>query len=222
MRMESGSQFRGSARRSVLVDLGDARTDWATATDASGIRVSARGHAWIDEAYKEEESLAEAVRDRLSGCEPDETADRIQDLVPRLNGGWGLVVERPDGWVAAATDRMRTIPLFWHLSGDQLVIAHDARVCARKAGGRPADVKSTVEFVLAGFITGRETLFEGVQQVQPGEVCIFGPDPPRTMERGVTPDALHHQLREGIRVPRPGVENAVGQPDHGLLSAGSA
>jgi asparagine synthase (glutamine-hydrolysing) len=129
--------------------------------------VHVRGYAWVDGASLENESLA--AHFRLLAVQG---RDAVRAEIPRLNGGWAVVVVWPDGHVLAAADRLRTVPLFFHLNHRTVAIADSAATLAERFS-RPMRGRPQLEFLLFGYVPGAETLYDGVQQLRPGEIVEF-------------------------------------------------
>ena len=89
----------------------------------------------------------------------------------RTNGFYAIIA-RSSQTVVAAVDHVRSIPLFYGRNGDSLFISDEAEWVRAKVGTVRVDAASRTEFLLAGFVSGRKTLFSNVYQVQPGEVLL--------------------------------------------------
>ena len=85
------------------------------------------------------------------------SAERLKRLIPTLNGGWALAVRWPNGAVLAATDRIRSVPLFYTTTDTEFVVAADTDTLLERRGTRPVKELSALEFLLVGYVTGRDT-----------------------------------------------------------------
>jgi asparagine synthase (glutamine-hydrolysing) len=140
----------------------------------------ARGpvEAWVrGEGFRGRERLRAADLAALlcAGGPTGSDADRqrFEDLVQGLNGSFALAVRGP-GWLFAATDRLRSTPLFHARRADELLVSDDA-FRARAFGGTPSfDDVAVTEFLLTGYVTGRETLHPDVRQLQAAETLWIG------------------------------------------------
>jgi asparagine synthase (glutamine-hydrolysing) len=133
----------------------------------------ARGYAHLGGRYLDARQLAELVN---ACADPD----AWRSLVGRLNGGFALVTSRP-GLVAAAVDRVRTIPVFYAVRGADSWLSDDANWLRSALGRSERNTLAEEEFVLTGYVTGRETLDRSIFQVQAGCIVDFsrstGPHP---------------------------------------------
>ena len=94
------------------------------------------------------------------------------DSVPEsLRGFFALVVKRRDQ-VFAAVDRVRSIPLFYGSREQHFYLSDEAEwVRAHVADGQ-FDSTCRDEFLLAGYVTGEDTLFPGVKQLRAGQWIV--------------------------------------------------
>ncbi|MEF2145609.1 MAG: asparagine synthase-related protein [Desulfovibrionaceae bacterium] len=90
----------------------------------------------------------------------------LTDLLTALRGHYALVLRRGE-MLCAATDPIRSIPLFYRTEGPDAGVSDDAWTL-RVADGLSRE--SVAEFSTAGFVTGPHTLFENVRTLQAGEI----------------------------------------------------
>lgn len=133
----------------------------------------ARGYAFLGNDYYDGQSLANMVDQSLSTVDQDDHIGTLKDLVPRLNGAWGLVVDWGGKHVLAAVDRCRSIPLFYARTSYGYIIASSTNNIATQLGDIEIDNISAAEFLLSGYVSGRATLYKGVYQIQPSELVEF-------------------------------------------------
>jgi asparagine synthase (glutamine-hydrolysing) len=101
--------------------------------------------------------------------------------------GWAAELRRTNGFFAlahrrgaevfAAVDRVRSIPLFWGTAGDEAYLSDDAHWVAGRLGAGEGHEPAATEFLLAGFVTGNDTLVPGVRQLAAGDVLRLAPGP---------------------------------------------
>jgi asparagine synthase (glutamine-hydrolysing) len=95
------------------------------------------------------------------------------DFVSRVslaNGMFSVVLGRgEDTWMAV--DRMRTFPVFYVLrpAAPGLLISDSTDRIIEQLGGWSLRREASTEFLATGYVTGNETLAEGIFQVQAGE-----------------------------------------------------
>lgn len=103
---------------------------------------------------------------------PWDDLNAVGALLESLNGEYAFVVETPD-IIAAAVDRLRSIPLFFAGRGEEMVIADDPHFLVERVSS-PLNEESAAEFLATGFVTGPWTLYRGIRQLQAGE-CLISP-----------------------------------------------
>ncbi len=91
--------------------------------------------------------------------------------VKALNGFFAVVHEH-DGRLIAAVDRLRSIPLFYGVKNDHFYLSDDAEWVKERVGDTERDELAETEFLLTGYVTGRDTLYPHVKQLQAGEALI--------------------------------------------------
>jgi asparagine synthase (glutamine-hydrolysing) len=98
--------------------------------------------------------------------------DALNNLLLSLNGSFALVIEAPD-YILCVVDRLRSIPLFYGKTGTRFIISDDANAI-KDTINPPFNASNGAEFLVTGYVTGRETLFEGIFQIQAGEYLRQG------------------------------------------------
>ena len=78
---------------------------------------------------------------------------------------------------------MRSVPLFFYHSRDELAIATSAVQLAERFS-RPMNVRTQLEFLLFPYLMGSDTLYDGVEQLQSGELLRHQP------AQSAQPDAI--------------------------------
>lgn len=154
-----------------LIILNDDRVLWHVAGSlGQGLPLAyVRGYATSGEGFLEDATLAQYVQQLAIQGEQE-----LYAAIPRLNGGWGMVVVWPCGRMLAAVDRMRSVPLFFYHSEDGLAIADSALELSRRFTPE-ANVRGHLAYLLFGYTTGSDTLYKGIQQIQPGEIVTYRP-----------------------------------------------
>ncbi len=92
----------------------------------------------------------------------------------KLNGHFSFIVETSE-LVLAAVDKIRSYPIFYSTAGGKaLYISNSAREIRSELNFGKKDSLSILEFKMAGYVTGRETLFHDLYQLQAGECLLWG------------------------------------------------
>ncbi len=100
-----------------------------------------------------------------------QTPDALKARLLQLNGFYAWV-ELSAGEVRAAVDHIRSRPLFYGLAEGRFYLSDDAEWVRVQVGDREMDRVAREEFQLAGYVTGADTLFPNVKQLQAGECLI--------------------------------------------------
>lgn len=98
--------------------------------------------------------------------------EAIAQELRSISGNFSFIIEDKNNKVLACVDKIRSYPLLYRCCNGSLTIISSP--CEIKGN---ADLKkdqvSFLEFKMAGYVTGRDTLFEGVSQLQAGEFLHF-------------------------------------------------
>ncbi|NIC04063.1 asparagine synthase-related protein [Billgrantia bachuensis] len=100
-----------------------------------------------------------------------EDVDAWRDRLGALNGFYALVRRTTSG-IVAAVDRVRSIPLFYGVQGNDCYLSDDADWVRQRIGETQVDDEARADFELAGYVTGRDTLYRRVKQLRAGEALI--------------------------------------------------
>lgn len=99
----------------------------------------------------------------------------IPDAVGRFNGEFA-VVSRTDDRVALAVDHVGSVPLFYATEGGTAYVGDDPRRVLTRLTEPELDRRTEVEFLLAGLVTGRDTLYGDLNRVPAGGVVTLESD----------------------------------------------
>ncbi len=152
----------------ISVKLVNRYAPWSSFT-ADIYRLSMRGYAFIGDKYYSGDSLVKYVSGSLGRLPRQNHLSILDQLIPILNGGWALVYET-HGSALAAVDRLRSIPLFYANENGKVFLSDNAGEILRKMPNTTLDDVRAAEFLLTGYVTGKDTLYKGLYQIQPGEI----------------------------------------------------
>lgn len=96
------------------------------------------------------------------------TDTELKENLQQQNGFYALIWERGEQFYAAV-DHIRSIPLFYALNGSDFFLSDDAEWVRYQVGNAVMDEIAKEEFQLAGYVTGQDTLYPDVKQLQAGE-----------------------------------------------------
>lgn len=100
--------------------------------------------------------------------------DGFLSVLKQVNGFFA-VMHRLGETLLVAEDRTRSFPLFYGSGTDGFYLSDDPRWVRDQVGDRDLDRVSASEFLLTGYVTGSDTLYPHVKQVQAGEVLVIRP-----------------------------------------------
>lgn len=98
----------------------------------------------------------------------------LKERVKYANGCFAIVINRNSS-ILAATDMIRSFPLFYGLAGKEWVVTDHAETLIDLSGCILNETASK-EFLATGYVTGRETLLEGIFQLEAGQVIKLSPE----------------------------------------------
>lgn len=87
--------------------------------------------------------------------------------------GHFAAVHHAPGQMVLVEDPIRSFPLFYSVDGAVVTVSDDALAIAGTGADYAADYDSRIEFRHAAYVTGANTLYAGVRQVQAGEWVAF-------------------------------------------------
>jgi asparagine synthase (glutamine-hydrolysing) len=137
-----------------------------------------RGTAFLSGRLLTGEALSQQLATSTDGAQ-------LRQTLCQLNGLFSAIGTLADGQFAAAVDRTRSMPLFYGRKDGKLFLSDDARWVRQQVDDLASDPVSELEFELAGYITGPDTLHARVKQLQAGELLLVAADgaPGVTTER---------------------------------------
>lgn len=139
-------------------------TGWAETPPEADHHCWLQGQTYLDGALIPVSGLANHLALATS---PQSLAAHLQ----RLNGFYAWVT-RTEGQVRAGVDHIRSRPLFYGQAQGCLYLADNAEWVRHQVGDTAMDPIAREEFQLAGYVTGPDTLFPNVKQLQAGECLI--------------------------------------------------
>lgn len=115
-----------------------------------------------------EKTSVVALENALKECETDE----LREALAKIKGNYAAIVEGP-GWILAVTDKIRSYPVFYAQRPEGVTVSNSARALQETCRLNQIDRLSLLEFQTAGYVTGGETLFRGLYQLQAGEFLLW-------------------------------------------------
>jgi len=95
----------------------------------------------------------------------------FKNKIKLANGSFSIVIQNHNKlWIGV--DRLRSIPLFYALQNNIFYISDSAYWIKDELNLKGIDSTSKQEFLLTGYVTGKDTLFTEIKQIQAGEYLI--------------------------------------------------
>jgi asparagine synthase (glutamine-hydrolysing) len=101
-----------------------------------------------------------------------ESLEAFMRVLRQLNGSFAVVHRIREG-LLVAEDCMRSFPLFYGSKADGFYLSDDAYWVRDQFDDRELDRVSASELLLTGIVTGGDTLYPHVKQVQAGEIVVI-------------------------------------------------
>ena len=89
-----------------------------------------------------------------------------------LSGSFCLVIQDRKRQILAATDKIRSYPLFYSLKDNTVIVGNDCQHIKSMIQSEK-NALSFLEFQMTGYVTGQQTLFQDISQLQAGEVLLY-------------------------------------------------
>ena len=93
-----------------------------------------------------------------------------------LCGCYSLIVESKD-WILAAIDKIRGYPIFYSKKAKEILFSNSARKLLDAHKNFDHDKLSLIELQMAGYVTGSDTIYKGIKQLQAGELILWEKQP---------------------------------------------
>ena len=152
--------------QSIFIKLGNKYISWSKAAKSS-YSLWIRGYIFVDGQYYSKETLADYLSSHFDKVSPQKHKAILNDLIPRFNGNWALVYKNKE-IAFASVDRLRSTPLFYGIKDNKFYLGDDANGVREQITDSQMDEIASKEFLLTGYVTGPETLFPNVKQLQAG------------------------------------------------------
>jgi asparagine synthase (glutamine-hydrolysing) len=129
-----------------------------------------KGNIFFENKLLSPEKLAELISTLI--CKEGQGKEKeIGDFLNELNGEFAFVAETEDT-IFCAVDKKRSIPLFYIKTKSSFIVSDSAYYLKDKTDQRLNEEKAA-EFMVTGYVTGNETLFDDIKQVRNGEFLLY-------------------------------------------------
>lgn len=138
-------------------------------TEVDDLKCWLKGDLFYNDKILQESEIISLFSSLLST--PKSYNGALKNLLLCFNGAFALVIETPNS-ILCITDRIRSSPIFYSSKDHCFIIADDAQYLKERLHAS-LNQKNGAEFLVTGYVTGSDTLFDGVQQIQAGEYLIY-------------------------------------------------
>ena len=135
-----------------------------------GARCYLKGNMFFENKLVSPEKLAELITP-LIWKEDQGTENESRDLLNRLNGEFAFVAENKNT-ILCAVDKTRSTPLFYIKTKNSFIVSDSAHYLKDKINQHLNEEKAA-EFMVTGYVTGNETLFDDIKQIRNGEFLLY-------------------------------------------------
>ena len=175
-------------------------------------------------------AVARRLAHAILAAGPSAGPSALSDILRGQDGHFALILETADR-VVAAVDACRTQPIFYAATPSRTVVANDAYLAREAAGLGEWNAAAALEFAMAGFVTGSDTVVQGLQQLRAGELLVVKQGSRPTLQRyfTYTPDIGAQRSVEAWRTRlmdtldaavANSIERAAGRPIRVPISGG--
>lgn len=101
-----------------------------------------------------------------------QSQSEIVEMVSNVKGHFAGVIET-ENFICAFVDKIRSYPVFYCFVGGGLKVSNSARMLKKEAAINKVNLTSQIEYSMAGYVTGSETMYEDLFQLKAGELLFF-------------------------------------------------
>ncbi|HII79164.1 MAG TPA: asparagine synthetase B [Methanosarcina sp.] len=129
-----------------------------------------KGNVFFENKLLSPEKLAELIFTLI--CKEGQGKKKeTGDFLEKLNGEFVFVAETKD-IIFCAVDKTRSIPLFYIKTKNSFIVSDSAYYLKDKINPHLNEEKAA-EFMVTGYVTGNETLFDDIKQIRNGEFLLY-------------------------------------------------
>ena len=159
----------GVQERKAKINLMNKYCAWKE-VQFNNVKYYLKGNVFFNNKILGQDKLAELIYPLI--CGEDESQEKgLREFLEELNGEFAIVVETKSR-IFCAVDRLRRVPLFYITTKDNFIVSDNAYYLKEKINSE-LNEKNAAEFMIAGYVTGDETLFDGIKQIKNGEFLIY-------------------------------------------------
>ncbi len=157
-----------------IVIINDAKFSWYSENNCD-VKIYIKGSFWCDGNYFVGNSACKKLLDIFNAGNSTHSLPckaKLKENIIKLRGHFSFIIDTKD-FVLASVDKVQSYPIFYCNKGGNIYLANSAVKLQVEAGLDEKDEVSFLEFEMAGYVTGSNTLFKDLFQLQAGESLIF-------------------------------------------------
>lgn len=135
--------------------------DWQQSQTSENEILRFKGSVYVDNSFVDGGTLFSLLSAAVDKGELD-------NALYGLNGFYSLVLQNQSELIAGV-DHVRSRPLFYSMVDNHFYLSDNAEWVRAQVGDAEMALDAKEEFQLTGYVTGRDTLFPNVKQLQAGE-----------------------------------------------------
>lgn len=122
----------------------------------------------------------------------NEVESTLSQFIRSLNGQFSILTASSQG-IFLAVDRLRSIPLFYTVQNARLIVSDSGSWVRQRLPPEVISKISAAEFLAVGYVTGSDTLYPSLQQLEAGQYLFWNP------QRGLKQHFYYRHLHERFR-----------------------
>jgi asparagine synthase (glutamine-hydrolysing) len=157
-----------------IVIINDAKFSWYSENNCD-VKIYIKGSFWCDGNYFVGNSACKKLLDIFNAGNSTHSLPckaKLKENIIKLRGHFSFIIDTKD-FVLASVDKVQSYPIFFCNKDGNIYLANSAVKLQVEAGLDEKDEVSFLEFEMAGYVTGSNTLFKDLFQLQAGESLIF-------------------------------------------------
>lgn len=141
--------------------------------EVDGVQYFFKGNIFYNNELLMSEKVINVLSEIVINCRK-EHYKHLDKVFRYFTGEFSVVIDTPYE-VICFVDRVRSIPLFYMQKNNNLIISDDAYYIKNATDTR-INEKNLLEFLVTGYVTGDETLFDDLKQINSGEIMVYNKD----------------------------------------------
>lgn len=141
----------------MIIETNLKNHNWINTAPDKYFELNYTGKVWVDELLSSLKSKNLKFKDAVTA-------------ITKMTGFFSLVYQN-ENQLIASVDHIRSHPIFYGKMNNSFYLSDCAEWVREKVGDLNMDEDAKAEFQLVGYVTGRDTLYKNVKQLQAGE-CL--------------------------------------------------